>query len=198
MGRPKGSKNKPKGNSSIEIDKKSANERVVLRPVVTDTQFVNDDGVLYERKVFYSFKSRIPGTIIYPGDDNTAKKISGMSIRDDISPREREYIINMGAYKEGLVVEWNIAAPEESASYNALNDTQMNKLCDAYMKDGNKEVLLNHIKNMDSIFALNILKEKILEKNLPGSVLKYCEGKIEELNELEGKKMEAPIADREK
>lgn len=199
MGRPKGSKNKPKVVSGgMKETSNLANERVVLRPVMTDTNFVNEDGVLYEKKVFYSFKSRIPGLIHYPGDDGSPKKIDGMSIRDDISPKERKFIIEMDAYKQGLVVEWNVNEPQESSSYNALNDVQMERLCDAFLKDGNKEALNTHIRNMDSIFALSLLKEKIIEKNLPGSVLAYCDGRIKELEEEEVKKMEAPIADKEK
>lgn len=197
MARPKGSKNKPKdGLTNVVVAPK--NERIVLRPVNTGQTFINEDGVIYEKNIFYSFKSRIPGTIYYPGDDNTTKRIDGNTIRNDISPRERDFLLKMDAYREGLFVEWNIATPEESSSFNALNDTQMDKLCEKYIKDGNKEALLSHIKNMDSVFALNLLKEKILEKNLPGSVVKYCEGKIEELEEEAAKKMEAPIDSEKK
>lgn len=182
-GRPVGSKNKAK----------LPNERIVMRPVVDqNTRYLNDEGVLYEQKTFYSFKSRIPGLIHIPGDNGETKTIEGNSIRDDITPREREAIIHSGAYKEGLIVEWNVESVEDSSSYNALNDAQMDKLCEAFLKNGDKEKLYNHIRNMDSLFALKLLNEKLVERNLPASAVKYCEGRIAEIEEEEIKKDVAP------
>ena len=75
-------------------------------PVSTGTKFLSEEGVMFEEKVFHTFKSRMKGMLFYKGDDGSDRKIEGMAIRDDITPRERDDIMRSRAYKDGFVVEW--------------------------------------------------------------------------------------------
>lgn len=175
---------------------KPKNERVVLRPVVNDaTQYINsEDGVIYEKKVFYIFRSRIPGLFVYPGDDGQGKTIEGYSTRDDISPKERLDIMRSEAYRDGYVVEEGVEDIDNIQIPSAMNDVQMEKLCKEYLDNKKtKEEMIKYIVAMESVFSINLFKEKMEKTGLPGYMLKYCDSRIAELEEEAAKKAETSI-----
>lgn len=156
-------------------------ERKILIPVSTGKKFLSEKGIMFEEKIFYTFKSRMKGLLFYKGDDGNDKKIKGLAIRDDITPREREDIIQSRAYKDGLVVEW-AETPVPEANYNALNDHQINVIIKEYNKTKDFDKVKGYIENMTSVFSVNYFKEKI-STELPGSIAQYCESRIEQLKE---------------
>ena len=172
--------------------------KIVLRPITTDAKFVNEKGVMYEQKEFFTFKSRIAGTNLYPGDDGTAKQKEGFSVRDDITPREREYLVTSGVYKDGYMVELNVSGDVNDLSINALNDQQITNICKTFLEKKDKQIVLDYIEKMTSEITLGALKDEMIKLELPAYLTKYVDGRIEELNEKYMKEMEAPIPDIER
>ena len=168
----------------VENNKKENNKRVVMRPVMTGAEFVDQDGVMYEKKEFYSFKSRINGLVWYKGDDGSDKKIDPNSVRDDISPRERKDLLKGEAYALGYIVEWDEDTSAKPMNYNALNDYQIDKITKQYKRDKDKVAFKKMIDQMDSIFALSYFLDKA-KGELPGFLIQYCESRINELKDLE-------------
>ena len=81
-----------------------------------------------------------------------------------------------GLYKEGQIVEVFAEDVEESESPNSLNNKQLDKLL---LLDN--EEIKDHIMSMDSIFALNRVKERIMDQELPAHLVAYIDGRIIEL-----------------
>lgn len=179
-------------NSSVTIEKKKRG-KIILSPIQSDAKFVNEDGVMYEQKEYFSFKSRIAGTIFYPGDDGTTKQIEGFSVRDDVTPREREYLMSSVAYTDGYLIELNVDDLSKVNNVNALNDKQITAICHTYLKLKDKRVILNYLEQMTSEITLNVLKDEITRLDLPAYFIKYVDGRIEELQEAYKKTMEAPL-----
>jgi len=183
-----------KKNKEVEgLVTKPKRGKIVLRPVQSDAKYINDDGVMYEQKEFFSFKSRIAGTIFYPGDDGTAKQIEGFSVRADVSPREREFLVSGDAYKDGYMVELNVDEKVEPASMNALNDQQLTTICKDFLEKKDKQIVLAYIEKMTSEITLNALKDEMVKLELPAYLAKYVESRIAELQAEYEKLMESPI-----
>ena len=182
-----------KSKEDTSLVEKSNRGKIVLRPLVSDAKFINQEGVMYEQKEFFSFKSRIAGTIFYPGDDGTAKQIEGFSVRSDISPREREFLVGSGAYADGYMVELNIGNIDNVGSANSFNDQQINSICQEFIKTKDKKNVLDYIEKMTSEITLGVLKDEMIKLELPAYLTKYVDGRIEELNETYEKSMAAPI-----
>lgn len=183
-GRPKGSKNKT--IKDVVVETPTDNKRVVMRPVMTGNKFVAADGTVFEENVFYSFKNRLEGPFFYKGDDGSDKKIDGLTVRRDITPREREDIIGCDTYANGGIVEWS-ETYKEPANYNALSDLQIDRILKEYRLLDDKDRFKAYIDNMNSIFALRYFTDKITP-HVTGSIVKYCESRIAELEEAEREK----------
>jgi len=187
-GRPKGSKNKSKDNqTSVEVTQQENNKRIVLRPVNESGRFINSEGVLYEEKVFYSFKNRLKGAFFYKGDDGSDKKIDGLTIRNDITPREREDITGCHAFQEGFIVEWADDTVKPT-NYNAMSDRQIDAVMKEYGLLEDKDKFKNYINSMTSIFSLEYFRDKVKD-TLPGSIITYIDSRIGELREAEYAKL---------
>ena len=184
--------NQTKQKATVEKPKRG---KIILRPIQSDAKFVSQEGVMYEQKEYFTFKSRIVGTIFYPGDDGSAKQIEGMSIRDDISPREREFLISSETYEDGWIVELNNTELENASSVNALNDYQLTQVCKQYLEKKDKLAILKYIEDMTTNIALEALKSEMEKQKFPGFIIRLVDSRIEELAEEYEKSMLAPIPD---
>lgn len=174
MGRKKGSKNKPKAAPLAKTSKRIVHE---------GTTFLGQgpDGPtpikLVQEVERYSFQNI--GAAMYfvtpPYSDET-KELAPGETRDDFTKKERERILTSHLYLEGQIVEVIPEEATESDSPNSLNDKQLDSLL---MLDN--EEIKSHIFSMDSIFALNRVKERIMEQELPAHLTAYIDGRIIEL-----------------
>lgn len=162
-------------------------EKITMRPLADGKKFVADGGVVYEKLITYAFKSRIEGLFWYKGDDGSDKQIAPGTVRDDISARERKDIMDCDAYKQGYIVEWIDDIPKKEFNYNALSDSQIERLVKKFKRNKDKDEFKQMINQMDSIFALNYFIDKA-KTSLPGSLAQYCESRLSELKEKEEEK----------
>jgi len=101
------------------------------------------------------------------------KELNPGEMRDDFTKKERDKILTSTLYREGQVVEVIPEEASESNSPNSLNDKQLDNML---MLDN--EEIKTHILSMDSIFALNRVKERIMENGLPAHLSAYIDGRI--------------------
>lgn len=184
MSRPKGSKNKPK------------QEKTSKRTVREETTFVGEgaDGAqpikLLQEVDRYTFRNI--GRAMYwvqPKHSKTEPKdLSPGETRDDFTTKDREMILDSSLYQEGQVIEVFADEIEDSHSPNSLNDKQLEKLL---MLDN--EEIKEYILSMDSIFALNRVKEKIMDQELPAHLTAYIDSRIIELKAQYEEENRAPI-----
>lgn len=172
MGRPKGSKNK--GKPLATSSKRLVNE---------ETTFLGEgpDGPtpikLVQQVERYSFQNIGQAMFfVTPAHSNETKELNPGETRDDFTKKERDKIITSTLYQEGQVVEVIPEEVSESESPNSLNDKQLGNML---MLDN--EEIKTHILSMDSIFALNRVKERIMENELPAHLSAYIDGRIIEL-----------------
>jgi hypothetical protein len=179
MSRPKGSKNKT--SKRIEVE---------------ETTFLGQgsDGPtpikLVQEVERYTFKNLGPSRFYVTPKfkKGETKEIPPGISRDDITKRDREVILESELYRIGQVVEEIPEEIDEVINPNSLNDKQLNKL----MLMDNDEIK-GHIISMDSIFALNRVKERVIDKGLPAHLLGYIDSRIGELQVKYDEDHKAPI-----
>ena len=191
MGRPKGSKNKPKVKAVEE-------EKTSKRVVHEETTFIGrgQDGAqpiqLVQQVERYTFRNLGPGMFFVTARfGGVTKQIPPGTTRDDISLKEREQILTSQMYRDGIIIEELNEDIEQSISPNSLNDKQIKKLL---LMDNDD--IKSHILEMDSIFSLNRLKEKLLEQDLPAYLLSLIDSRIEEIRAKYEEDHIAPIDSR--
>jgi hypothetical protein len=185
MGRTKGSKNKPKEKEEL------TSRRVVQE----ETTFLGQgpDGPtpvkLVQEVERYTFRNLGPSMYYVTADfSNDTKQLPPGTTRDDFTKKERVKILTSTLYKAGQVIEELHTEVEESYSPNSLNDRQLDKL----MLMDNDEIK-EHIFKMDSIFALNRVKERIIDQGLPAHLTAYIDSRIAELQAQYEEEHKAPI-----
>lgn len=138
----------------------------------------------------YTFKN-IGGSMFYvtPANSRDTKQLNPGELRDDFTEKDRAQIMRSTLYQLGQVVE--IFGDEEAAGNinpNALSDKDLSKLL---LKDNDE--IKEHIMKMDSIFAIDRVKEKLLEQNMPAHLVGYCDSRIKELKAKYEEENKAPI-----
>ena len=169
-------------NKTVKKETEKSSKKVIMKPIITGNQYVNEDGVVFEKQELYAFKSRINGLMWYKGDDGSDKKIDPNTIRDDISERERKDLLSSDAYAKGYIVEWTDDLPSTSPNYNALNDNQIDAIVKKFKRNKDKDEFRKIIDRMDSIFSLSYFIDKT-KNALPGYLVQYCESRLSELKE---------------
>lgn len=179
MGRPKGSKNKTSRRVEREettfIGKSSDGDQIV--------QLVQE----VER---FTFKNLGPSMFYCTPKfkKGETKALPPGVTRDDFTKKDREVILQSELYRIGQVIEEIPEDIEEIINPNSINDKQLSKL----LLLDNTEIK-EHIISMDSVFALNRIKEKVIEKNLPAHLLGYIDSRIGELQMQYDEENKAPI-----
>lgn len=186
MGRPKGSKNKPKARDEEKTSKRIVQEETTFIGQSVDG---NQPVRLIQELERYSF-SNIGQAMFFvtAPHSKVTKELSPGETRDDFSKKERARILDSQLYKAGQVVEVIPEEASDSDSPNSLNDKQLDSLL---MLDN--EEIKTHILTMDSIFALNRVKERIMEQGLPAHLTAYIDSRIIELQSKYEEDNRAPV-----
>lgn len=152
---------------------------------------IENQYVVLKEKKTYTFTNKLPGMIFFTREDGTVEAFEGHQTRDDITEKERKVLMNNEVYKIGYLIEETEEDVEEVVNKNTLNDNQLNLLLDKYSKD--TAFLKNWISKMDSDFAIERVKQAMIDKNMPSSLVLYCDVKLNELKEAYLEEMKAPV-----
>lgn len=181
-GRPKGSLNK-KTTEGTSNRKEEYQAGEVVEGIVQQV-------IPVKKKITYWFQ-------YVPDDGSTFWAPVGRGESQEIKSQEvfecseytRNMILQSEAYREGKVVPVD-ADNVDKALPNSLSDRQLENMFNKGL-----DFVKNHIKEMDSIFAIRRLKQYATVNDKPSSVVKTCELRIAELEEEEESKSVAPVLD---
>lgn len=137
----------------------------------------------------FTFKN-IGQSMFYVTPPNTrdTKSLSPGETRSDFSEKDRNQILKSTLYNLGQIVEVFEDSDSENSNPNALNDKELNKL----LLEDNDEII-GRIMKMDSIFAIDRVKEKLLEQDMPPHLVSYCDSRIGDLKTKYENENKAPI-----
>jgi hypothetical protein len=135
--------------------------------------------VVVEEKTYYTFINRRPGAIFFTREDGKADVFDGYQTLDNISEKEARMLRKCWDYENGYLVEETEG--EEVDNPNTLTDNKLSKLIEKNLKEPEK--LRSLIENMTSDFAIRKAKDLFVAKNLPSSLVMFCDFKIKQIEE---------------
>jgi len=128
---------------------------------------------------------------VTPLHTKNTKTLKPGEMRDDFTSKDRAKILTSTLYQLGQVVE---ILPEdaypnpEDRNPNALDDKQL----DTLLLSDNSEIR-DHIVLMDSVFAVDRMREKLVERDMPAHLVGYCDSRISELKSKYEEEKKAPV-----
>lgn len=171
----------------ITAESPKTSKKITYRDVDVEAVEIPQMVRIVKPEVSYSFKNTSGVVICYEDEKGKQKKIRPNSVIT-VNEFEANWIKSLDAYwKYGWVVE-NLEEVPEGFNPNTLSDAQFDKILEKSSKD-----IKVYIDSVDSIFTAERFKNKLIQADKPGSLIKYCESKIGELQEKENKGKMAPI-----
>jgi len=152
----------------------------------------NEHLVVVEDKTFYSFTNKRKGPMFFKREDGKEDWFEGKETKNDITERERLMLLKSGEYRLGYLEE--VSDQEEITNINSITQKQLDCLINENKNDLNG--LKKFIDKMDSDFAIKELKEELIKRDLPSSVVLFCDYKLKQMEEAYMESQKAPI-DRE-
>ena len=150
--------------------------------------------IVIEETNYFTFTNRRKGPMFFKREDGKEDMFEGHETKDDITEREKAILMNSKDFKNGWLVQEFLEeeVTEESVhNKNTLSDERLKAF--ATKNINNAKVFKNFISDMTSEFAINRLKEILVEQDAPNSLVTFCDYQLSILEEhyLELKK--API-----
>lgn len=156
--------------------------------------------VVIEETQYFTFTNRRKGPMFFKREDGKEDMFSGRQTKDDITDRERMLLMNTLDFRKGwLVQEFDDEeeVTEESIfNKNTFSDDRLKAFVDNNLD--NQKVIKQFIEEMTSEFAINRLKEILVNNDAPNSLVTYCDYQLSKLEEEYIKSQKAPIDKAEK
>jgi hypothetical protein len=167
-------------------------ERIVREEVnfVGQGEFSDQPVKLVTELKRFTFKN-IGASMFYvtPPNSRDTKQLLPGEERDDFTSKDRTQILQSTLYKVGQIVEvFEGDLGEADKNPNSLSDKELSKLL---LQDN--EDIKEHIIKMDSIFAVDRVREQLLERDMPAHLVGYCDSRINELKAKYEEDNKAPI-----
>jgi len=184
-----------------EKKKRGRPKKTTTRKIISNTkakvikdQHGDDHILVVEEQTFYTFVNRRLGPLFFKRETGKEDMFKGHETKKDITEKERELLLNTKDYANGWIVEEfeKEEINEETIwNKNAVSDSRLSDFIDKNKKS--IENIQNFISGMTSNFALNKMKDLLIAKDMPSSVVLFCDYRIKQLEEEYLEKQKAPI-----
>jgi len=179
----------------VQKAKKRVTKKVLKNKVAHKVEEAqNHNIVVIEEINYYTFTNRRKGPMFFKREDGKEDYFEGHQTKDDITERERTLLMNSKDFKNGWLVQEFVEGEvtEESVhNKNTLSDERLQSFVDKNIN--NPKVFKSFISEITSEFALNRLKEILIEDDAPNSLVAYCDYQFEKLKEQYLESQKAPI-----
>ena len=151
--------------------------------------------VVVEDQTMYTFTNTRPGPMFFKRQDGKEDWFEGKETKGDITEKERIMLLKSGDYDLGYLVE-ETGQIEDINNRNAITKKQIDYLLTTYKND--LDGLKNFIDKMDSDFAIKRLKEELVKKDVPSSIVLFCDYKLQQMEESYLESQKAPVYKEDK
>jgi len=164
---------------------KKVKDKVVRKAKTTEGE---EQFIIVTDETVYSFTNLRAGAAFFKRENGEEDMFAPGETKENITEKERNMLLKTLDYKNGWIVEEGDSEPD---SGNAYNDLQLITLVEKY-KNNHKE-LEKYIRKMDSDFSIKRIKDILVKKDFPNSMVALCDYQLSKIEEEYLKSKEVPV-----